>query len=61
MDTQIVTTPDTRKGIFVSHIPPYVVFADGVLVSEHATEEEAEDHFAQLKADRNAARQAAQS
>jgi hypothetical protein len=52
MDNETVTTPDTRNGLFVSHVPPYVVFADGVLVGEHATEEDAEDHFEQLRAAR---------
>ena len=51
-----VTTPDAHKGIFVSCVPPYVVHSDGVLVGEYATEEEAENRFEQLRAERKAVR-----
>lgn len=30
-------------------IPPYTVYVDGVPVATHVTEEEAEDHYAQLR------------
>ena len=49
MADSTVTTSPARKSIGMDMIPPYTVYVDSVPVATHVTEEEAEDHYAQLR------------
>lgn len=49
MTDSTVTTPPARKSIGMDMIPPYTVYVDGAPVATHATEEEADELYAQLR------------
>ena len=39
-----------KKSIGMAMVPPYTVYVDGVEVATYPTEEEAEEHYARLRA-----------
>lgn len=49
MAESTVPTLPARKSISMDMVPPFAVYVDGRKVAEHATEEEAEDLYAQLR------------
>jgi len=56
MADQTVTTPPATKSIGMDMVPPFAVYVDGQKVAEHATEAEADDLYAQLRARHMAAK-----